>query len=353
MWLQLLSVSAMPDTDRAFTSVEDLANEPRGTYESVPVFGSDTKFRMKPGVWQALPVPRYSNDVPGMWHSISKQDHFVYELLEQMKGGYFVDLASNHPVDHSNSRALERDHNWHGLCIEANPRYWRLLRAVRSCTVVGVAASDLEGVATFQDTRKGGSGALAALLNKPKTDALGTFQVRTMPLRKILAQLGSPRNISYFSLDVEKAEPLVMSSFPWEAHRFAVMTVEMLSDKSDTPEMQARNSIARHRRHRRSAPTARHRHPVKGPRPCLRPVPQAKAASTQCRAPSAFGCPRCRPALLPHDMSCHCCCSLNSFARPNAYCHGPLQQVRSRAMKQKLRKEGYHLLCTLMHDDVW
>ena len=37
---------------------------------------------------------------------------------------YFVDLAANNATEASNTRLLERDFGWRGVCIEANPRYF-------------------------------------------------------------------------------------------------------------------------------------------------------------------------------------------------------------------------------------
>lgn len=54
------------------------------------------------------------------------------------RGGYFVELASNDPIDLSNSLTLEQAFGWRGLCVEANPlyapgyadRYCQLVQAV-------------------------------------------------------------------------------------------------------------------------------------------------------------------------------------------------------------------------------
>ena len=70
----------------------------------------------------AISLLSFEADVPGTWHSQAKQDELVHRLLHRKRSGFFVDLATNHPVRISNTRALERDFGWSGLCIEANPR---------------------------------------------------------------------------------------------------------------------------------------------------------------------------------------------------------------------------------------
>ena len=38
-------------------------------------------------------------------------------------GGFYVDLAANHPVQLSNTVYLERQLNWTGICIEPSTLY--------------------------------------------------------------------------------------------------------------------------------------------------------------------------------------------------------------------------------------
>lgn len=42
------------------------------------------------------------------------------KLLRRQKGGFFLDLAANEPVVLSNTRTLERDFGFKGICIEVN-----------------------------------------------------------------------------------------------------------------------------------------------------------------------------------------------------------------------------------------
>ena len=89
--------------------------------------------------WSTTAVPDSSSAVPlrgdraGEWHGQEGQDRIVAMLLggsstqgglEQRNARFFVDLASSNGLTHSNTRTLERDHGWRGLCIEANSRFW-------------------------------------------------------------------------------------------------------------------------------------------------------------------------------------------------------------------------------------
>eukprot|EP01079_Euglenida_sp_SAG-EU17-18_P004375 gene4375-4639_t len=68
-------------------------------------------------------------------HSQVGQDLLVAQVHGSKKAGFYIDLASNDAVALSNTLMLERDYQWRGVCIEANPTYfWKL--ASRKCHVV-------------------------------------------------------------------------------------------------------------------------------------------------------------------------------------------------------------------------
>ena len=66
------------------------------------------------------------------WHSAYGEDRVIVDLLG--RDGYFVDVGAGDP---SNTRALERDFGWHGICIDANVEALHKLTRTRTCTVVG------------------------------------------------------------------------------------------------------------------------------------------------------------------------------------------------------------------------
>ena len=187
-------------------------------------------------IYEPVDQLRFAEDQPGAWHSQLEQDRLIFKLLRRKRGGFFVDLAANHPVYISNTRTLERDHGWSGLCIEANPRYWGLLRGVRSCKVVGVAVADSERVVQFVDQMKGGFSGLVlpGTKNDPrsvrKTNRTGNlvnlFDAVALPFGTILRNMNAPTTIDYLSLDVEGAEDYVMTSFPFESYAISLITVE-------------------------------------------------------------------------------------------------------------------------------
>jgi hypothetical protein len=64
-----------------------------------------------------------------------------------------------------------------------------------------------------------------------KNDKADTIQRRyTVTLIDIFQRFQAPKIIDYLSLDVEGAEDLVMSSFPFSDYRFNILTVERPSE---------------------------------------------------------------------------------------------------------------------------
>ena len=160
------------------------------------------------------------------------QDCFAHEILKRKRGGFFIDLAANDALTFSNTRTLERDHDWHGLCIEPNPLYHAELRLLRNCTLVPVAVAQAREQRLFEFMRalpfRGAwaytKGVVGHLTNKPSNT---TAMVNTVPLADILTEHAVPRTIDFLSLDVEGSEALAMATFPWSTHTITVITAEV------------------------------------------------------------------------------------------------------------------------------
>jgi hypothetical protein len=168
------------------------------------------------------------------------QDKVVKQLLNYKKGGFFVDLAANNAVVLSNTYTLERDLNWHGLCIEPNILYWPG-HLQRKCEIVAavVGANRMEAVNFIvpvgQRKSRDESGGIEGedFDNKPAVgDKMSESAPRkatrfyTVPVLEILTRFHAPQVIDYLSLDVEGAEYFIMQNFPFDQYRIRIMTIE-------------------------------------------------------------------------------------------------------------------------------
>lgn len=159
----------------------------------------------------------------------ANQDKIVAALFRGQRNGYFVDLAANNAIRLSNTYALERQYGWRGLCIEPNPTYWRNLTFYRDCHVVAavVGRNRMEEVQFHFDLWGGvGGGIVGSGFDNKPAQHKSFLKMYTATVREILQRHDAPVVINYLSLDVEGAEDFVMRSFPFDAFRIQVLTVE-------------------------------------------------------------------------------------------------------------------------------
>jgi hypothetical protein len=159
---------------------------------------------------------RHAQDESTKWFSQHYQDITVARLFDFETNLYYVDLASNDAVWASNTFALERNLNWHGLCVEPNPYYWHRLGYRTSCSVIGAISggTDLEEIDfTMEiDQAHGPTGGIVGpdFGNKSTQNKKRRFTVSLLTLFK---RFKAPKVIDYLSLDVEGAEELILKQF--------------------------------------------------------------------------------------------------------------------------------------------
>ena len=158
------------------------------------------------------------------------QDFWVScEVFNEKRGGYFVDIGANDGVSISNTYLLERKYGWQGICVEANPGIYNLLKRNRRVTCENVCIDQGEGVVTF--VLKGALGGIVdeGLDNTPEDRRKDIVEMPTVPLEQVLIRNGAPTVIDYLSVDVEGAEERVLSGFPFHEYLFRCITIERAS----------------------------------------------------------------------------------------------------------------------------
>ena len=174
--------------------------------------------KTKPYEFKRYQNPGKHGDVHSQWG----QEFHVASYLNCSRNGFFVDLAANIAIDNSNTLTLERDFGWRGILIEANPKYWwGLLHRNASLFLGPVGAADERVTFNLHDETSGIVG--SDFDRKPGS---GGISYTTTSLASVLRHFGAPRQIDFFSLDVEGAESLVMKDFPWDTYNFSVLNVE-------------------------------------------------------------------------------------------------------------------------------
>lgn len=164
------------------------------------------------------------------------QDRWVVEeVFDHMEGGYFVELGASQGYHNSNTYVLEKDYNWDGLCIEANPVFFEKLQKNRSCTCLHTCIDS-----SRHDVEYMLDGGYSGIIDddtdnneKARKDRIEEYREKgavircgTITLEEALEKAGAPNEIDYLSLDVEGAETRILSVFPFERYRFLAMTIE-------------------------------------------------------------------------------------------------------------------------------
>jgi len=64
-------------------------------------------------------------------YSQASQDSFVEAVTNKKHGGFFLEIGSNHPIEHNNTYLLENKYDWKGLMIEYDKSFESLYKIHR------------------------------------------------------------------------------------------------------------------------------------------------------------------------------------------------------------------------------
>jgi len=132
--------------------------------------------------------------------------------------GYYVDSGANDATWGSNTWFYDHCLGWKGLCVDAQPKYWRRLRSHRSCKLIKMCIG-----AEHKNMTWSGTGATGGLNLGPSKRA-GAMRVECSPLPSMLQMAAAsgqqliggrdsmPAEVTFWSLDVEGAELLVLNA---------------------------------------------------------------------------------------------------------------------------------------------
>jgi hypothetical protein len=85
-----------------------------------------------------------------VWNEISAQEEFVLELLENKKGGHYVELGAFHSKNGSNTNKLENEFDWKGVSFEIKEELRKEFNENRSNPCMGDAL-DFNYISYFEE----------------------------------------------------------------------------------------------------------------------------------------------------------------------------------------------------------
>jgi FkbM family methyltransferase len=146
------------------------------------------------------------------YYSQSNQDKWVCEYLKFKSNGYYLDIGAYDGIQTSNTFVLEKELNWSGICIEANPFVFKRLCENRNSLNINLAVTDYKGVCNFNED---------SICNKN----FG-YQIECDTLNNILEKKCTTNKIDYLSIDIEGAEFDALKNFDFNNWQIDLITIE-------------------------------------------------------------------------------------------------------------------------------
>lgn len=175
------------------------------------------------------------------------QDMWVNEILNGKKNGFFVEIGAHDGITLSNSYFFEKELNWKGICIEASPFSFELLKKNRDCICHNAFLDCIKGnMIDFHCSNNPSYGSeLSYGINRElQTIYAGTtnrivnlnkligdeyykcIEIKSEIISDIFKEYNIPNVIDYLSIDVEGAEYNILKTIEFDLYHINTMTVE-------------------------------------------------------------------------------------------------------------------------------
>lgn len=158
-------------------------------------------------------------------------DQIIYErYLSNRCGGIFVEVGANDGKTFSQSAFFELYMDWRGICVEAQPDKFDLLKRNRPlCSsynlAIGSGASKFTWVQVLDDDML--SGIEEFMSAEHKMRLVGKRLVKTpLGTTRLQELFFKGERIDYMSIDVEGAELEVLASIDWDQVQIELLVIE-------------------------------------------------------------------------------------------------------------------------------
>ncbi len=175
------------------------------------------------------------------YSQIGQDRYYIENVIKFKKGGRFLDIGAHDGIHTSNTYALEKDLDWTGVCVEANPDLVTKLQQNRSnSTIVNCAVWNIPGQVEFEISDSNYQGTAGDLLSRISgldrnsayfkehfRQSRRTISVEAKTVTQLLEELQLlPCTFDYMSLDVEGAEIEALQGIDFSRVDIKFMTVE-------------------------------------------------------------------------------------------------------------------------------
>jgi len=163
------------------------------------------------------------------------QDLAVLNYYNKKRNGYFVEVGASDGIAFSNTYLLEKDFDWKGICVEANPiKFKQLCRYRPTAVCVENAVFSHSGLTVkfnvnYFDLLSGISSHISKKKKRWVTDfknSSSEISVTTISLTDLLSNANAPAFIEYLSLDTEGSEFEILKTHDFSKYKFGLIDVE-------------------------------------------------------------------------------------------------------------------------------
>ena len=154
-------------------------------------------------------------------------DIFVLNKLNFRRNGFFIECGAGDGVHLSNSLLLEEEFGWSGILVEPNKRFHEnLVRARKSILDKRLLSSTSGQFVEFTEFHIGELSGVTDVLDQSFERVKDKYMVESVSLQELLANQNAPKEIDYFSLDVEGYEFEILKDFDFSTHIFRTLSIE-------------------------------------------------------------------------------------------------------------------------------
>ncbi|XP_068211158.1 uncharacterized protein [Palaemon carinicauda] len=153
-------------------------------------------------------------------------------ILKGKKKGFYVECGALDGEIRSNTLFFERERDWQGLLIEADPKnYQELIFKRRKAYISPACLSPTSYPSSVMFEQQENQGHIVGKQDNPSGGSeLGAIlEMQCFPLYSYLVAL-NVTTVDYFSLDVEGAEFSILKTIPWEKVDIKTLSVEFIHD---------------------------------------------------------------------------------------------------------------------------
>jgi FkbM family methyltransferase len=179
-------------------------------------------------------------------HSQLLQDILALILLDELQGGYFLEVGVGDGVYLSNTYCLEKKFGWSGLLLEPNRNFHASIAENRTAKLVRKAAFSKDGLNIDFEATAVGEYSRLAVGSYPKSSqaVANVYEVETITLSKVLEDFSAPPIIDYVSIDTEGSEYEILLGL--DLNRWMVKIFSIEHNYNRVKSKQIRDLLTRH-----------------------------------------------------------------------------------------------------------